>query len=111
MSTFPIRVWLTDNTTMYRMVDSLDHETLCKAFNLDPCSTAFDVPTTFFGTGSASIGYGGNYGSNRIIEGYIMQHNQPIGRIYKARIGDSFRDLDPTNTYSMLNDQQLNSWR
>lgn len=104
----PIRVWLADNTTQYRMVRDLEHSTLCKAFNLDPF-VVFDLPSTARGVGSSTQGYNTNFNNskNRIIEGYILRNGEPIGRMWIAQSGDQFRDLDVTNINEMMNLQHI----
>ena len=103
----PIRVWLKDGTLMYRYVKDLEHKTLCKAFNITEFAI-FDLPSTARGIGSSSHGYNGNYGnSKRIIDGYILLNNEPIGRLWIANANDTFRDLDVTDIHDMMNSQQI----
>ena len=88
---FPILVELKDGTRMMRALRDLEHSTLCAAFSLDPCSTYFDLPSTFRGVGS-SMGIQ-NRNTRRDVSGFIFQGpkgSDPIGRIRMTFEGDKF---------------------
>jgi len=95
----PILVELFNGSCMRRAVANLEHGTLCRAFSLDPASTWFDVPSTFYGVGS-SMGMQST-GPRRDISGYIFQGpkgSDPIGKIRITYEGDRFgnrHDDDP----------------
>jgi hypothetical protein len=91
----PIRVWTKDGITKHQFVNKVDHATLCMAFGLSPMVT-FDIPQSM-------IGYTGTWDSQRVIDGFILLSGEPIGRIWIARPGDQFRDLD-------LNDKLNKNW-
>ncbi len=79
-----------------------DHGTLCRAFNLDPIRTKFDVPQSW--TGGASRG--------GIQNGLVLFHNgtdyEPIGKVTIMREGERVRDDDPMNPRDFYN---LNAMR
>ena len=77
-----VRVSMADGTTMYRHVDTLEHTDLCKAFALDPVRTTIELPKV------ATAG--------RSFDGVIYFGGQPAGRLWVARDGERFRDIDPT---------------
>lgn len=97
----PVLVELANGTRMTRGLRDLEHGTLCKAFSLDPCSTWFDLPSTFRGVGSSMGMHSG--GPRRDISGYIFQGpkgSDPIGKIRITFEGDKFgvrHDDDPSD--------------
>jgi hypothetical protein len=91
---FPVRCELMNGSVMIRGLPDLEHGTLCKAFSLDPCSTWFDLPSSWRGTGSNS-----GMKSTRL-DGLVFQGpkgSDPIGKITVASASDKFADVDYTN--------------
>ncbi len=87
----PVLVELRDGQRMMRGLRDLEHGTLCAAFALDPCSTWFDLPSTFRGVGS-SMGLQ-TRAVRRDVSGYVFQGpkgSDPIGRIRITYEGDKF---------------------
>lgn len=94
--------WLVERgfqKTMARAFDErflCDHGTLCRAFNLDPVRTKFDLPSSWRGTGSDR---GDGHGGPRIQQGMVLFHNgddyEPIGTLTIMREGEKIRDVDP----------------
>ena len=83
-----VRYETRDGLVKWRHLTSLDHSALCSSGGLDPCSTWFDVPKSFWG-GSGSQG--------RDIEGRIHQGHKdspPIGKITICREGQKFAERD-----------------
>ena len=82
---------MTDGQTYWRGVPELTHETLCRALNMDPIRTQFDIPREH------------RQGSHQ--DGVILFNGQAVGRIWVAKEGESYRDLDPTDTRSFWDTQ------
>ena len=82
----PIRIHLPSGETKYRVAPSLEHGDLCRVCEMDPIRTRFDLPRN-----PAPINPG------RRVEGVIFFNGEPVGRIFVAREGETFRDLDPTS--------------
>lgn len=101
-----VRVELYDGWGAYRGIDTKElmssedaHRALCREFSLDPASTWFDVPDSFYERGSARVGSGG-VRSAGVCDGYVMRGpkgSEPIGKIIRAKAGEKFRDYDPTD--------------
>lgn len=89
----PIFMQLFDGQGMWRFVKDFEHATLCRAFGLDQASFYFDLPSSCRGVGSNSTG---NRGRRRI-DGFVMRHGEPVGKLQVAFEGERFRDDDPTN--------------
>ncbi len=96
----PVRLVLHESasTSQWRRVRDLEHGTLCRAFNLDPCSHSFDLPATAFG---ARVG-----DQSSRVSGYLLRAGAPVGTLHIAREGERFRDLDPTNRSDQMNLEQ-----
>jgi hypothetical protein len=73
-----------------------DHDTLCRAFALDPIRTKFDLPSSWRGTGSDR---GDGRAGARIRNGIVLFHTgadyEPIGKVTIMREGEKVRDVDP----------------
>lgn len=97
-----VRVVLNDGARLWRYLDHFDdltnHSKLCRIFNLDVVSTTFDLPSSARGIGSMQSGFGRS-DTNRTIDGYILRHGEPIGRLHVAYESERFRDVDPTEMW------------
>jgi hypothetical protein len=103
-STGAIRAGTTPFTeTRWRMVEGLEHDTLCRAFELDPVRHRFDLPR------SARVGVGAAYATRGTrVSGFLERNDgdgwKPVGTIHVAREGERFRDLDvvdPRDQFSL----------
>jgi hypothetical protein len=71
------------------------HRTLCFVFNLDPASFWFELPSTAYGTGSAS---GDAYRGRRLVNGYVFRGpkgSAPVGTITRVEEHERIPDVDP----------------
>ncbi len=94
----PVRFESLAGEAKWRGVKDFEHATLCRAFNLDPATFYFDLPSSVRGVGSNSSGFGGNRG-NRVVNGYVMRagSSEPFGKLTICWETEKFRDYDPTN--------------
>ena len=101
-----VRTELADGDVKWRCVPNLEHVTLCKAFGLDEHRTVFDVPRSF--TGGSGRGH-------RRIDGVILRHGSPIGKIVLVEPGEKFKDEDPREMWRRLGIDQpepmQDAWR
>lgn len=82
-----MRIHGTDLETKWRHVANLEHDSLCRAFQLDPIRTRFDLPRSAMG-GTSGRG-------NGTIDGHVLFNGEPIGRLYVVYEGERLRDVDP----------------
>lgn len=77
-------------------VKDFEHSTLCRALNLDPVRFYFDMPSSVRGTGSSSLGSGGQ-GGKRTVEGFVFMagRDRPVATLYVCRDSDKLRDINP----------------
>lgn len=96
----PIRLETFEGETKWRAVPSLDHGVLCRAFALDEATFWFEGTDSLKSTGRSRVGYGGNDGVRRDVDGYLWRGpsdgRSPHGK-WEAfiRDGQRFRDRDP----------------
>ena len=92
-----LRLETVDGAVKWRLFENAqyatDHATLCRAFNLDPIRTSFDLPSTARGIGSAS---GDHARGPRLINGLVFwpaenarseKDRIPIGKLTFLREG------------------------
>lgn len=95
---------------VWRFVQSLEHATLCRAFNLDQASYHFDIASSARGVGRAMVGAGGNGasgGRERSQDGIVFFRGEPAGRMRICKFSDKYRDTDPMNASDFYN---LSGW-
>jgi hypothetical protein len=80
----PMRLQTVDGEMKYRTVPDVEHSAICRAFNLDPVRTRIEWPRGHL--------------PGLTQEGVVYFSGQPIARLFVAREGDTFRDVDPTST-------------
>jgi hypothetical protein len=79
-------------------VPDIEHATLCRALQLDPCRFFFDLSSSFRGVGSNQAGAGGHGRVNRRRTGLVFHVgiNEPVAKIAEALASDRFMwDYDP----------------
>lgn len=90
-----VRVELNDGTTSLRGIPDLDHDTICRAFSLDPVGTRIDLPRSARDRDPSS-------NAARKLNGIIFRHGEPIGTLNVAYEHERFRDVDPRNPADRL---------
>lgn len=82
----------------WRGVKDFEHATLCRVFNLDPCSFWFDLPSSVRGIGANQTGHRGGASARRI-SGFVMQagFDVPVAKLSICIEGEKFRDDDPAS--------------
>ncbi len=88
---------------MWRGVPNFRHETLTRAFNLDPASFYFDLPSSIQEGGSSRTGAGSKRPG--VINGYVMRGNltEPWGKLTVVSESDRIRDDDPQDKRDFFN--------
>lgn len=82
----------------WRGVKDFEHATLCRVFNLDPCSFWFDLPSSVRGVGANTVGHGGGASARRI-SGFVMQAgwDRPVAKLSICIGSERFKDVDPAD--------------